>query len=111
LSADGDFCDHQCKSEGHCQDQVDQQKNAPSVFCSQVRETPDVSKAHSRTCSSQNKAHLVCKRSSFLFHIFLLCIVCKVCRHNYEISYRIKQGNFHKNKLDFVFWICYITKV
>ena len=53
--------------------------------------------------SSWNKAHLVCKRSSFLFHIFLLCIVCKVCRHNYAISYKKKQGIFYTKKLDFVF--------
>ena len=68
FSADGDLGDHQGKAEGDGKSDVHQQKDAATVLCRKVGESPNVAQAHRRACCCKNKTDLAGKGTSFGTH-------------------------------------------
>ena len=66
FASDGNFCDHQRKAEGDCQDQINQKECAASVLRRQIWKTPDISKADGRTGCREDKAKLAGKTASVI---------------------------------------------
>ena len=66
LSPDGHFRDHQRKSKGNRQDQIDQKEGAPSILRGKIGKPPDIPKSNRRTGSSQDKSQLAGKTASLV---------------------------------------------
>ena len=67
-AADGHVRGQQCEAEGQHQYQIDKQKKSAAVFCSQIRETPQITDTYSTAGSRQHKPDLSGKAAFFLFH-------------------------------------------
>jgi hypothetical protein len=72
FSTDCDFRAHKRKSESDCENQINKQKNTAAVFCSEIRETPDIAQADGRASGCEDEAYLPCEATSFIFHLILL---------------------------------------